>query len=79
MIVKEEDFLNWKSDPVTEAFFEWMKGQIEGRKNEWVRAVFSAPGFEQTVIQNATAIGFCNAYVEAIELTFDQLTEPGDE
>lgn len=80
MNLTEEDFLRWKDDPVTEAVMVFVTNRIKGKKDDWASAAFSAPTFEETIIKNTAAIGYCDGLRDVQELTFSQLvTELSDE
>lgn len=64
-IVSKKDFDNWKSDPVTKAFFDAAQERITDSKDILAKSA----GLDQ--ISDNFMRGFIQAYVEMLEFSVD--------
>lgn len=71
-MITQDEFDTWKADPVTLAFFSYLKEKQEEVKNDWANHVFIRETSDMTVMENARALGV----IEAIDDIFT--TELGD-
>jgi len=71
--VTEQEFNDWLQHPVTLAIKEYLKREIEAKKEEWASGVFTDQSQYSTAILNAKAIGVCEALTRVGELEFSQL------
>ena len=72
-MIKENDFLAWKDDPVTKTVFDWLELRREAKKEDWAQGGNTRPTIEETVIQNLSSVAYCNALDELIELDYETL------
>ncbi len=63
------DFINWKQDPVTKAFYLAMMERIAEAKD----VLSMQAGFNS--VEDSYYRGFIRAYLEALEFRIDDLTE----
>lgn len=69
----EQEHQDWLEHPATLALKEYLRSEIELRKEEWMAGAYTDQSQFGTAIMNAKAIGFCEAATKILELTFDEL------
>ena len=80
MNLSKEEFEAWLDSPVTQAVKEFAASRRQAKREDWEEGVYVAPTLEAGLQLQATALGYCSAWKELQELTFDQLeTELRDE
>lgn len=67
MMISVQDFVNWKQDPVTKAFFEAANQRIEDAKD----LLASSAGIDSTT--DRFLVGMIQAYRELQEFRIDDL------
>lgn len=72
-MIDQEQFLEWKRHPVTEAFMAWAQREIEALKTRWSEGAFTDQSQFATAIMNAKAIGQCEFVAKVRDLDFLEL------
>jgi len=73
--IQEHEFNEWKTHPVTEAFFEILKKWREDQKEVWASGAFTAETKYGTDILNAQAVAYCKTLEVISDIQFEQLQE----
>jgi hypothetical protein len=66
MVLTEEEFLNWKEDEVTKAFFKGLVLVREKMKEQMILGLYDNPEFVQ---------GKASALLEIREMSYDEFME----
>jgi hypothetical protein len=74
---EQEMFQEWVKNPVTQKVQEWAKRQREHLKEQWAQGTFSSTSKVSMLIQNASAIAYCNMLDEFLNLTSEELEDDG--
>lgn len=78
-MIDEDQFLAWKQEPVTKAFFELLKKKREAMKDQWEAGVFSDDTPEKYALKSLAAMQECKAYALVADIDYtDFLTEAAD-
>ena len=56
----EQEFLEWKTHPVTKDFFQWLERRREEIKESWASGEFVSSHDRGDVYQNASALATCS-------------------
>lgn len=72
-MLSEEEFLGWSEHPVTKALRSAMRAQVERAKERWAAGEFLDQSQFATAVENARAIGGCEAAGFIIELDYETL------
>ena len=71
----QEHFRVWKTNPVTQALFDYLKRDIERLRDGWASGSFDATFTAEFIARNSAAKGACSAYKELLDLESDTLYE----
>lgn len=72
---EEEQFLEWLKHPETIRFRKYLLKTRNNMKENWASGRYMAPSAEESAIRSATAIGYCNALVEVLEMDYQNIEE----
>lgn len=79
-MIEEEDFKGWLMHPVTQAVRVHLARKRAALRDQWEGGSFTHQDYIAAAMQNANAIGKCEAYAEIQELDYDALlTTSGEE
>jgi len=78
-MVNEEEFLGWADHPVTKALRKVLRARIELAKERWANGAFLDQSQFATAVENARAIGGCEAAGFVIELDYETLSSELEE
>jgi len=75
----EEEFIEWKSHPVTRAVMEILAKRRENLRQAWEGGSFTDWEGTATALVNVGNIGTCKGYAFVQELDYEQFKESFDE
>ena len=70
-----EEFLAWRSEPITKEVMKYAQFGIQILKDEWFNDQFSATTVEEMALRNAKAVGRAQGLAEMLELTYEIYAE----
>lgn len=76
---EQEMFQEWGKHPVTQKVREWANHRREALKDQWSRGTFSSSSKTWMLVQNASAVGYCNMLDEFLNLTSEELEDDGEQ
>ena len=71
----EEEFLGWKSQPVTRAVLNLLQKWEASLKDQWARGQFEFESSEATAIANAGALGEVNILQKIVGMDYVEFSE----
>lgn len=77
--VKEQEWEEWLRNPVTRAFRNCLRAQVEQAMRAWADGCFTTDTQAGTVQLNANALGRVQAVEGVLELDLEQLNESSEE
>lgn len=72
-MLSEEDFLTWADHPVTKALRKILRAQTDLAKERWATGAFLDQSQFATAVENARAIGGCEAAEFVIKLDYETI------
>ncbi len=79
-MMTEEEFLGWKSHPMTEELMKLLGRKREELRMKWEGGSFTDYEKDGTVLVNVGNLGTCKGYAFAMDLTYEQyVTEMTDD
>jgi hypothetical protein len=78
-MVKEEEFLAWKLDPVTQAFLQGLTVWKEGLKEQWAAGNFQGETTGTTAMLSVGAQAKVGILEEIIDIDYEQFRDMRDE
>lgn len=69
----KETWLAWQDHPATKALHLYLHKQVERLQREWVEGRFTDQSQFATAIENAKAIGVCQASLDIAGLEYDEI------
>lgn len=76
--MKEEEYLTWRADPVTQEYLEILRLWREALKEQWARGEFNSDIPNETAIMNAGALREIACLNKLIDLDFEDIKETFD-
>ena len=69
----EQEFSEWKTHPVTKAFFQWLDSRREEIKESWASGEFVSSHDRGDVYANASALATCSVLESIKDVEFIQV------
>ena len=73
--ITEQDWMDWKLNPVTICFNRRLETFLDSLKQQWVSGNFTAATSDETAQLNAVNIGKDQMVQDLLDLTFEILVE----
>ena len=70
-VVSEQEFLEWKSHPVTRAVMEILESRREALRRAWEGGSFADYAADTTALVNVGNIGTCKGYAFITDLDYE--------
>lgn len=74
-IPREEEFLNWLMDPVTQAYRELLREYRRGLMEQWAKGHFNSENSARCAVANIGAVSQVRQLTELTELTYEQFVQ----
>ena len=71
MVPSEEEFLEWLSLPMTQAYLKMLKNWREGLKERWAQRSFLHDDYDRSQEDNAAALGQANLLENLQDLDYE--------
>lgn len=73
MTFTEEEFKEWKENPMTRVLCHYLECRIQQKREAWSRGEFTSSDLHSSATLNAEAIGNIGGWQDVLELNFEQL------
>ncbi len=78
MKITPQEIANWRQDPTTAKVFEYFRKLREKYKEDLAEGAYTFPDAGASAQRTANIIGFCEAYKDILDISYEDFEEVYD-